>query len=278
MSSRPSKRWSLAVYEQEVKDLEQDKIQTTHVTKESVESTRRMLQMMSECEDAGVNTLRMLNTQGEALNRTEGTLDEMENDLTDSGKTIKRISRMNKVPLVLLPMYLMFKSKPPPIPSVDKFPSTTALVPSKDEKKSPSSAKLISKPWWLGSKGKINLEDDSKAGNDNRNLNNGRVVGSLGKNETENTDRFFMKITEEPEEDEIESNLGVVSKHLHELKGHAIQIGSTVEDQNSQIDRIHNKAENNEKKIDEITNKTKKLVAREDSSDGISSCFSCVVA
>lgn len=34
MTNRPSKRWSLAVYEKEVQDMEQDKIQTTKVTKE----------------------------------------------------------------------------------------------------------------------------------------------------------------------------------------------------------------------------------------------------
>lgn len=51
----------------------------------------------------------------------------------------------------------------------------------------------------------------------------------------------FNRITEDDDEAEIENNLGVVSKHLHELKGHAIHIGTTVQDQNSQLGRIHTK-------------------------------------
>ena len=40
------------------------------VTDESLESTRRMAQMVEESSDAGIKTLEMLESQGEQLNRS----------------------------------------------------------------------------------------------------------------------------------------------------------------------------------------------------------------
>lgn len=45
----------------------------------------------------------------EALKRTEGALEDIDADLRDGEKTLKRISFMNKVPLIFLPLYLMLK-------------------------------------------------------------------------------------------------------------------------------------------------------------------------
>ncbi|OXA59275.1 synaptosomal-associated protein 25-A-like [Folsomia candida] len=266
----PRTRWSLVVYEKEVSDMEKNKLQTSKVTKESVESTRRMLQLVNECEDAGVNTLRMLHTQGEALKRTEGALEDIDADLRDGEKTLKRISFMNKVPLIFLPLYLMLKGEPPPSPLPRMEDQSQRDVQPKNQNQRKPAKQGSSKSMWRSSKGNISLplEDlPSKHG------------GLLDK-KNDNTDRFFMRITGDEEEDEIESNLNVVSKHLTELKEHAKLMGSTVSTQNYQLDVIHTKAENNESKMIGVSQKTRKLLG--DSSDSsISSspnCLRCVIS
>jgi hypothetical protein len=52
---------------------------------------------------------------------------------------------------------------------------------------------------------------------------------------------MHSRITGAPEEDEMEDNLNQVSSHLAVLKSQAIIMGSTVSDQNAQLDRMNTK-------------------------------------
>ena len=67
-------------------DLERFKVQQNIVADESLESTRRMKQMVEESQAAGVKTIEMLETQGEQLNRIEGGLDNINADMKEAEK------------------------------------------------------------------------------------------------------------------------------------------------------------------------------------------------
>ena len=56
------------------------------VTDESLESTRRMVQMVEESQSAGTKTIEMLENQGEQLNRIESGLDNINADMKEAEK------------------------------------------------------------------------------------------------------------------------------------------------------------------------------------------------
>jgi len=67
-------------------DLERFKQRQNEVTDESLESTRRMVQMVEESQSAGTKTIEMLENQGEQLNRIESGLDNINADMKEAQK------------------------------------------------------------------------------------------------------------------------------------------------------------------------------------------------
>ena len=67
-------------------DLERFKQRQNEVTDESLESTRRMVQMVEESQSAGTKTIEMLENQGEQLNRIESGLDNINADMKEAEK------------------------------------------------------------------------------------------------------------------------------------------------------------------------------------------------
>ncbi|XP_037828724.1 synaptosomal-associated protein 25 isoform X1 [Lucilia sericata] len=74
-------------------ELEELEIQAIKVADESLESTRRMLNMMEESEQAGQKTMEALDEQGEKLNNIERGMDNINADMTKAEKTLKRLKR-----------------------------------------------------------------------------------------------------------------------------------------------------------------------------------------
>merc|ERR1712173_274014 len=74
-------------------DLERFKQEQNRVTDESLESTRRMVQMVEESQDAGTKTIEMLETQGEHLNRIEKGLDDINADMKQAEKHITQMEK-----------------------------------------------------------------------------------------------------------------------------------------------------------------------------------------
>ena len=74
-------------------DLQRFKEQQNRVTDESLESTRRMVQMVEESQDAGTKTIEMLETQGEQLNRIEKGLDDINADMKQAEKHITQMEK-----------------------------------------------------------------------------------------------------------------------------------------------------------------------------------------
>jgi len=70
----------------QLSDLEQLQLKSNAVTDESLESTRRMMRLVEESQDAGGKTLEALNDQGEKLDRIEGGLDKINADMKQAQK------------------------------------------------------------------------------------------------------------------------------------------------------------------------------------------------
>ncbi|XP_068070428.1 synaptosomal-associated protein 25-B isoform X2 [Danio rerio] len=60
---------------------------------ESLESTRRMLQLVEESKDAGIRTLVMLDEQGEQLERVEDGMNHINKDMMEAEKSLKDVGK-----------------------------------------------------------------------------------------------------------------------------------------------------------------------------------------
>ncbi|KAK4304772.1 hypothetical protein Pmani_014605 [Petrolisthes manimaculis] len=67
-------------------DLQELQFKSNQATDETLESTRRMLSLCEESQDAGAKTLYMLNEQGEQLDRIEEGMDQINSDMKEAEK------------------------------------------------------------------------------------------------------------------------------------------------------------------------------------------------
>nr|1L4A_C Chain C, S-SNAP25 fusion protein [Doryteuthis pealeii] len=74
-------------------ELEEIQQQCNQVTDDSLESTRRMLNMCEESKEAGIRTLVMLDEQGEQLDRIEEGLDQINQDMKDAEKNLEGMEK-----------------------------------------------------------------------------------------------------------------------------------------------------------------------------------------
>ena len=63
------------------------------LTNESVEATHRMKNMMEEATSAGVQTLVMLDEQGEQLNRIEEGMDQINSDMRKAEDNLDNLEK-----------------------------------------------------------------------------------------------------------------------------------------------------------------------------------------
>ncbi|XP_050404591.1 synaptosomal-associated protein 25 isoform X3 [Patella vulgata] len=74
-------------------ELQELQMQANLVTDESLESTRRMLQMCEESKEAGIKTLVMLDEQGEQLDRIDEGMDQINQDMRDAEKNLEGMEK-----------------------------------------------------------------------------------------------------------------------------------------------------------------------------------------
>ncbi|KAM8781475.1 synaptosomal-associated protein 23 isoform 3-T4 [Rhynchonycteris naso] len=76
-------------------NLSQEEIQLRahQVTDESLESTRRILGLAIESQDAGIKTITMLDEQGEQLQRIEEGMDQINKDMKEAEKTLTELNK-----------------------------------------------------------------------------------------------------------------------------------------------------------------------------------------
>lgn len=75
--------------ERELTELEGLQLKCNQVTDESLESTRRMMDLCAEAKDAGIKTLVALDDQGEQIEKIEGGLDSINADMGLAEKALK---------------------------------------------------------------------------------------------------------------------------------------------------------------------------------------------
>ncbi|XP_007903663.1 synaptosomal-associated protein 25-A isoform X1 [Callorhinchus milii] len=74
-------------------ELENMQQRAGQVADESLESTRRMLQMVEESKDAGIRTLVMLDEQGEQLERIEEGMEQINKDMKEAEKNLTDLGK-----------------------------------------------------------------------------------------------------------------------------------------------------------------------------------------
>ncbi|KAL7739565.1 hypothetical protein ACLKA6_008688 [Drosophila palustris] len=71
---------------------------------------------------------------------------------------------------------------------------------------------------------------------------------------------YIGRITNDAREDEMEDNVGQVSTMVGNLRNMALDMGSELENQNRQVDRINRKGESNESRIEVANQRAHQLL------------------
>ncbi|XP_038585796.1 synaptosomal-associated protein 23-like isoform X2 [Micropterus salmoides] len=209
--------------------VEQMTMRANQVTDESLESTRRMLQMAEESKQTGVNTMVMLDEQGEQLRRVDQGLDQINQDMRQAEKNLTDLSKC--CGLCVCPC---------------------------DRVSSIEHDSRYKRTWGIGGGGG---EDDSNGSKVVSSQPSGVRNGQTAQvNAPEPSGPYIKRITNDAREDEMEDNLNAVGGIIGNLKSLAIDMGEEIDKQNKQIDGITSKAEMNKVRIDEANQRANKLI------------------
>jgi len=189
------------------------------VTDESLASTRRMVGLIEQSKETAVGTMVQLDEQGEQLRRAEEGLDEINIGIRDAETHIEDMEKC--CGLCILP-WRRFR----------KFESTAAYKDGYGEKKAKGKEK----------------DKGSSQGAGGGGGGGGGVSGP-----------YIDRVMDDARETEMEDNLQDVDTGIQMLKEMALDMGNTIENQNTRIDRITNKAESNEMRMANAQMRMEKL-------------------
>lgn len=209
--------------------VEQMAMRANQVTDESLESTRRMLQMAEESKQTGVNTMVMLDQQGEQLRRVEEGMDQINQDMRQAEKNLTDLSKC--CGLCVCPC-----DRVSSIEHDSKYKRTWGIGGGEGEGDA-NGAKVVSR---------------QPSG-----VRNGQAAQA---NAPAPSGPYVKRITNDAREDEMEENLEAVGSILGNLKTMAMDMGSEIDKQNMQIDNITAKADMNKIRIDEANQRANKLI------------------
>ncbi|XP_051779591.1 synaptosomal-associated protein 23-like isoform X2 [Erpetoichthys calabaricus] len=193
------------------------------ITDESLESTRRMLQMTEESRQAGVKTLDMLDDQGHQLNRVEKELDKIDEDMKDAEKYLKKLAKCCGLCMC-------------PCDKQENFEETEQYKKAYGKEQGSDMQVMSHQPH--GSQ----IQQQVKAG------------GAQGP--------VIQRVTNDAREDEMEENLQMMGNYMGDLKSMALSMGTEIDKQNVQIDRITEKTDTNKARIDEARRTADKLLGK----------------
>ncbi|KAI1895208.1 hypothetical protein AGOR_G00103940 [Albula goreensis] len=205
--------------------VEEVTMRANQVTDESLESTRRMLQLAEESRQTGVNTMTMLDEQGEQLKRVEEGMDQINEDMKQAEKNLTDLSKC--CGLCVCPC---------------------------DRVKSIEHDGRYKRTWGTGSDNASS--NDGVVSSQPPSIRNGQPVQAS----TAPSGPYIKRITNDAREDEMEENLDQVGSIIGNLKTMAMDMGTEIDKQNKQIDRITDKAEMNKARIDEANQRANKLI------------------
>ncbi|KAM4014259.1 synaptosomal-associated protein 23-like isoform 2-T5 [Anomaloglossus baeobatrachus] len=200
--------------------LEDIQLRANQVTDESLESTRRMLTLAEQSQDAGVKTLTMLDEQGEQLKRVEEGLDQINKDMREAEKNLTELNKCCGL----------------------------CVCPGKRPKNF-ETGDVYKKAWGSKEQG-----SDDVVSKQPRQVN-GQQPSGAGQ-----SGGYIKKVTNDAREDEMDENLQQVGSIIGNLKHMALDMGNEIDSQNKMIDRINEKATTNKDRIDEANTRAKKLI------------------
>lgn len=203
---------------------EEIQLRAHQVTDESLESTRRILGLAIESQDAGIKTITMLDEQGEQLNRIEEGMDQINKDMKEAEKTLTELNKCCGLCVC-------------PCNRTKNFEAGKAYKATWGDGGDNSSSNVVSKQ-----PGRVTNGQPQRA-------TTGAASGG-----------YINRITNDAREDEMEENLTQVGSILGNLKNMALDMGNGIEAQNRQIERITEKADTNKDRIDNANARAKKLI------------------
>lgn len=208
--------------------VEQITMRANQVTDESLESTRRMLQLAEESKQTGVNTMVMLDQQGEQLKRVDEGMDQINQDMRAAEKNLTDLSKCCGV----------------------------CVCPC-DRVSSIEHDSKYKRTWGIGGEGDGNPNGPNVVSRQPPGVGNGQA-GQL--NAPAPSGPYIKRITNDAREDEMEENLEAVGGIIGNLKEMALGMGNEIDKQNVHIERITEKAEMNKVRIDEANQRANKLL------------------
>lgn len=206
--------------------VEQMTMRANEVTDQSLESTRRMLQMAEESQQTGVNTMVMLDQQGEQLRRVEEGMDQINQDMRQAEKNLTDLSKC--CGLCVCPC-----DRVSSIEHDSRYKRTWGTGGLEGEV-DPNGSKVVSKQPSGVHNGQVNAQAPSGP--------------------------YIKRVTNDAREDEMEENLDAVGSIIGNLKTMAVDMGNEIDKQNKQIDNINEKAQMNKIRIDEANQRANKLI------------------
>ncbi|XP_045380332.1 synaptosomal-associated protein 23 isoform X1 [Camelus bactrianus] len=214
---------------------EQIQLRANQVTDESLESTRRILALAIESQDAGTKTITMLDEQGEQLNRVEENMDQINKDMREAEKTLTELNKC--CGLCVCPC--------------NRFSDVGCFYETRT--KNFESGKAYKATWGDGG-------DNSPSNVISKQP--GRVTNGQPQQATTGaaSGGYIKRVMNDAREDEMEENLTQVGSILGNLKNMAIDMGNEIDSQNRQIERITQKADTNKDRIDIANATAKKLI------------------
>ncbi|XP_035236674.1 synaptosomal-associated protein 23-like isoform X2 [Anguilla anguilla] len=204
-------------------------LRANQVTDESLESTRRMLQLAEESRQTGVNTITMLDEQGEQLQRVEEGMDKINEDMKQAERNLTDLSKCCGM----------------------------CVCPC-DRVKSIEHDGRYKRTWGTGSENaSAGGGQDGVVSSQPSGIRNGQAGAQA---QAAPSGAFIKRITNDAREDEMEENLGQVEGIIGNLKSMAMDMGNEIDKQNITIDRITDKADMNKARIDEANQRANKLI------------------
>ncbi|KAL8169476.1 UNVERIFIED_CONTAM: Synaptosomal-associated protein 23 [Gekko kuhli] len=200
---------------------EEIQLRANQVTDESLESTRRILGMAIESQDAGIKTITMLDEQGEQLTRIEEGMDQINKDMREAEKNLTELNKCCGLCVC-------------PWNRTRNFESNKSYKATWGDNVENSDHVVSKQP--------------ARAVNYQQQTSGGPSGG------------YIARVTNDAREDEMEENLTQVGSILGNLKHMALDMGNEIDAQNKQIDRINEKAETNKDRIEQANVKAKKLI------------------
>ncbi|XP_023475138.1 synaptosomal-associated protein 23 isoform X1 [Equus asinus] len=214
---------------------EEIQLRAHQVTDESLESTRRILGLAIESQDAGIKTITMLDEQGEQLNRIEESMDQINKDMRETEKTLTELNKC--CGLCVCPC--------------NRFSDVGCFYETRT--KNFESSKAYKATWGDGGDNSPSNVVSKQPGRVTNGQPQQAPTGAA-------SGGYIKRITNDAREDEMEENLTQVGSILGNLKNMALDMGNEIEAQNRQIGRITEKADTNKDRIDNANARAKKLI------------------